>query len=219
MGGVFELYLEAVALHLDGVEVEGLQDLAGIADEAGGAVVDLDAEHGADVDGGAVGHQDAPHRPVDDVDAVAIAGADGHVGAALRAGFQQAGEVLRIVGEVGIHLEDIVIVALQRPAESGHVGRSKAELAAPFDQVQPLRELLLQVLDRSGGAVRRAVVDDQDVIAAFQVEDGPDDLGDVLDLVVGRDDDEFTFHDLQIYVKSGKLVYHLSAKMIQSGAW
>ena len=83
---------------------------------------------------------------------------------------------------------------VERPAETRQVGSAQSQLALPLNQVQLRGKFLLQPLDDAGRAVRRPVVDDQHVIIAIQRTDGPDDLLDVLFLVVRRDDDDFFVH-------------------------
>ena len=95
--------------------------------------MDLHAKDHPDVLGGPVGHDDAAERPVDDADAVAVPRADGQVGFPGGAGGMEPQQVVGVVGEVGVHLEDVVVVLLQGPAEAGQIGRAEAELAGAFD--------------------------------------------------------------------------------------
>ena len=90
------------------------------------------------------------------------------------------------MGEIGIHLENIVVAALQGPFESGEIGGAEPELAAALDKVEPGGELLLQALHHGSGAVGGAVVDDQYLESVLQPEDGADNLFRIFDLVVGR---------------------------------
>ena len=93
------------------------------------------------------------------------------------------------MAEVGIHLEDVSIIALQRPLESGNIGSAQTQFTAPFQQEQPVAELPVhQSLHNLCRAVGRTVVNDQDMKLLFQSEHGPDNLLDVLLLVVGGDD-------------------------------
>ena len=181
-------------MHPDLVQIDGLEDLAAVADEAGGRVLDLHPEHHADILGGIVGHDDAAQGPVHDADAVAVAGADGEVGAFLRTRGMEPQQVVGVVGKVRVHLEDVVVAPVQGPFEPRQVGRAEAELAAPFQQMEPFGEFPLQPLHDGGGAVRRAVVDDEDVKTTGKGEHLADDRFDVLLLVVGRYDDDFAVH-------------------------
>ncbi len=76
------------------------------------------------------------------------------------------------MGEVGIHLEDVVVAVFKGPLESGHVCRAQTKFAASLYKVQPLRVLGLEFFDLLACAVRRAVVDDEDVILALNAQDG-----------------------------------------------
>ena len=125
---------------------------------------------------------------------MAIAGAHGEIRALLRAGGVEAEEVVRIVREIGIHLEDVVIAVVQGPFESGQIGRAQSLFPAPFKQVQPLRELRLKPFDDDGRPVGGTVVDDEDLEISGEGEHLPGDGFDVLLLVVSRDDDDFLVH-------------------------
>ena len=83
---------------------------------------------------------------------------------------------------------------LKRPAEAGQVGGAQTQLALPFNQVQLCGKLLLEPLRDGGGTVGRTVIDDQHVIITLQGADRPDDVFDILLLVVGWDDDDFLVH-------------------------
>ena len=145
--------LETVSFHLDGIQVDRFEDSPRVADEAGRGVIDLHVQDGTHVRRCVVGHDDPAHRPVHDADAVTVAGADGEVRALFRAGGIQAEKVVRVVGEIGIHLEDVVVSVVQGPAETCQIGRSKALLAAPFEQMQPFGEFGLKSLDDAGRPV------------------------------------------------------------------
>ena len=99
------------------------------------------------------------------------------------------------MGEVGIHLEDIVVLPFLRPFETGHIGRAEPELPAPFEEKEPVRVLLLHFLHGCGRPVRRAVVYDEYV----EITLGEDRLGDgcyVLNFVVCGNNDKFLLHTL-----------------------
>src|SRR5438874_10609369 len=100
------LDLEGVALRMDLVEVDRLQHLPPVALEAAGEVADADAEQEARVERAAP-RDDAPaESPVLGAAAVDVAGAEREVGAGLARG-QQPRYVLRGVGEIAVHLEDV----------------------------------------------------------------------------------------------------------------
>lgn len=191
VGGELHLDLEGITLEADGVEVDGLQHAAAVAHEARRGVVDGQARDDAHVFRGEVGHQHASHGPVHHVHAAHVARTDGHVGSLLGTGLVEAGQVLGVVAEVGVHLEDVFVVVLQRPTEACDVGRAQAQLAATLHHEQAVGELFaLQAADNLGRTVGRPVFDDQDVETMLQGKDGPYDVLDILPLVVGRDDDD-----------------------------
>ena len=186
LGRVFHLYLEAVPFHLDGIQVHGFQHLAGIADETGGGVIHVELQDAPHIGRCKIAHHDAAHGPVNHADAVAVTGTHGQIGPLLGAGIVQAEEVLGVVGEIGIHFEDVVISLFQGPFEALQIGRSQSQLAAALYQVQPLRGRFLEFLHDGGGSVGGAVVYNQDVKVSGKGEYGGDDFADILLLIIGR---------------------------------
>ena len=95
------------------------------------------------------------------------------------------------MAEVGVHLENVFVVALKRPFESFDVCRSQTQLSATLEQMKSAVELLAhQFLHLRCRSVGRAVVDDEYVEFLFQSEHCSDNLLNVLYLVVCRDDDD-----------------------------
>ena len=92
--------------------------------------------------------------------------------------------------EVGIHLEYVVVAVLDSPLETADVGGAEAELAGALYHEEALGELLLQFLDDGGGAVGRAVFDDEDIEGLLQTKDGADDVLNILFLVIRGDDND-----------------------------
>src|SRR5690606_3860017 len=83
----------------------------------------------------------------------------------------------------------VLVAALEGPAEALEVGRAEPELAAPVEDVDP-RVFRRELVGDRAGAVGRGVVDDEDVESRVLCEDHWDETGQVLPLVVGRDDDQ-----------------------------
>lgn len=196
VGCVLHFYLEAVAVHADVVEVDGAQHLGAVALEAGRAVVNLHSKNLADVYGGVVRHYDTADRPVDHAYAVAVAAAYGKVCATIGTSLIKPLQVVRIVGEIGIHFEDVVVTVVKSPAEAGQVGCSQPLLPGPLKNEELVREFLNQVFNYCGCAVRAAVVYYKDVISSLEGEYLADNPRDILFLVVGRNDDYFFIHYL-----------------------
>jgi hypothetical protein len=106
---------------------------------------------------------------------------------------QQARHVVGVVREVGVHLEDDVGLQLaQRVPHAADVGGAEAAPLA-LEQVH-VRVAALRLAHDAGGAVGRAVVDDEDraVVpgAGERRLQRVDQATDVLGLVVRRQDDD-----------------------------
>ena len=78
-GGVFHLDLESVTLHADGVEVDGFQRTAGVADESGRGVVQGQARDEPGVCRPEIGDHQPRQGPVDDLSALDVARTDDDV--------------------------------------------------------------------------------------------------------------------------------------------
>ena len=190
ISGEFHFDLEGVADEADFIQVNGGEYGAFVADKAGGWVGHGHPENQAGVERCAVGEDDTIQGPVFHVTAPAVAGADCEVGAFVAAGCEQTWEVLRVVGKIGVHFEEIVIAAFQAPSKTGDIGRSQSQFACAFEEVEFLVENALQVAYDIRRAVRRAVVHDQYVKTLFQGEDRPDNRLDIFLFVVSRYNDE-----------------------------
>ena len=95
------------------------------------------------------------------------------------------------MGEIGIHLEHEVEAMLERPAEAGNVGPPQPLLGSPVQAVNP-RLPGSHLIGQLAGAIGRGVVHHQDLDPRILEQDRRNDLGQILRLVVGRDDDEDT---------------------------
>ena len=91
--------------------------------------------------------------------------------------------------EVGIHLEDEVILVLDSPFETSDIRGSKTLFSGTFNEEEfPLESRLDESFNDVGSAVGRAVVDDQNMELQRQLHDHFDDVFDVFFLVVSRND-------------------------------
>ncbi len=149
---VGDLDLEHVALGADGVELDRLEHLAADALEAAGEVMDGDAEDHARVDAaaaadqrGAAGPSRARRRP-----ARSASRARGR----RPGGGQQLGQVARVVGEVGVHLDQQLGSLRERVAKAGAVGAAQPGFARPVQDLQSLESL--RPGGRRSGRCRRA---------------------------------------------------------------
>lgn len=187
IGSEFHLYLKGITFEADGIEVDGFQHLAAVALEAGSGIMNRQTGDESHVLGGEIGHQYAPHGPIHHIDTAHVARADGNIRTLLGTSLVEARKVLGVMTEVGVHLEDVLVAALQRPFEAGDVGSAQAQLSFALHHEEPFGEFLLQGLDYGSRAIGRTVFDDKDVEAMFQGENGTNDILYILPFVVGRD--------------------------------
>jgi hypothetical protein len=188
VGPVGELHLEAIAGGSRGARLDDPEDVGAVGAKPGRDVPDVQPQHSRRVE---VSHsrQDAPGSgPVGDVAATHIPRAHDHV----RPGVdvpEQFGQRCGIVREVGVHLDDDVVPAAEPVREAGPVRHAEAglvQLRQYFDLPQFRGDHLGQIR----GAIGASVVDDQDVSVSYRGAHLAEDIGDVLGLEVGRDDDQ-----------------------------
>ena len=89
--------------------------------------------------------------------------------------------------EVSVHLEDEVVLSLERPAETGYVGGPQSQLLRSMDYVD-LGVVRRDRVDDRTGPVGRPIVDDQNLDARILSEHRGDQPRDVEALVVRRND-------------------------------
>ena len=136
-----------------------------------------------------IAHQHTADGPVHHVHATHIARADGQVVTLVGTGAVEPWQVVGVVAEVGVHLEDVAIVALQRPFKSCYIGRAQSLFPASLDDKQPVGKLgVHQPVHNLRRAVGRSVVNHEYVETLLEGEHRTNNLLDVLFLVVGRND-------------------------------
>src|SRR5699024_9873806 len=170
--------LEDVAGVGELVEVEGLDDGTTVGAVAGGHVGETGAEHEGDVDVAALGQDPALLRPVHDLAARYVAGADDEFGAVVDLVEEQV-QLLRGVGAVGVHLAEDSVVTLEAPLEAGDVRAAQATLALAVEDVD-VGVGGGQLIRLLTGAVGAVVVDDEDVDLRGGGADSADDQREVL---------------------------------------
>src|SRR5438270_324379 len=125
-GPVGHLDLEAVAVEVDPIQVERLQDLAAKALEAAGEVADVDAEKQPRVETPALGQRAAMPPPALHAPSLGVARAENEVRVPGR--FHEARDVGGVVREVGVHLEHEVRSAVERVRETRQVSAAESLL-------------------------------------------------------------------------------------------
>jgi hypothetical protein len=107
-------------------------------------------------------------------------------------GAKKVSQMRRVVREVGVHLEDEVILPLESPPETGDVRRPKAELLGAPKNVNA-RVRRDNPVDDLPCSVGRPVVYNEDLEARILGQHRLGQASDVFSLVVRRDDDERAF--------------------------
>ena len=104
------------------------------------------------------------------------------------AGGIEARQVVGVMTEVGVHLEDVLIIALERPFETSDIGGAQSLFATALNQEEAVGELVaLQPFHDVGRTVGTAVVNYKNMEAFLQAKDGADNLLHVLLLVIRGD--------------------------------
>jgi hypothetical protein len=113
-----------------------------------------------------------------------VAGAEHQVGVGGRV--EQGGQVLGGVRSVGVHLDDELVVALQRAGEPGQVGGAEPVLARPVQHADA-RVRGGHLVGQLAGAVGARVVDDEHLGVGYGGVQTRQHRPEVLPLLVRRD--------------------------------
>jgi hypothetical protein len=189
--GELHLYLERIADEAHPVQVERLEDPPPVADEARGGVFDGHPGDDPGIDGSRLRKEIPVQRPVLHPAPFGVAGAHRHVGSTDPTGFVKPFQIVRVVREVGVHLEEVFIPPLQAPFETMYISGTQTEFAHPLLEEESAGVIALQPANRVGGPVGRSVVDHENVVAGLHAEDVFHDGRDVVQLVVGGYYDQF----------------------------
>ena len=147
---VRQLDLKAVAVGLDPVEVNRLKRATPETLETAGRVGERHAGDGAHVFARKHAEQKPVQRPVDHTNALAIARAQHEVSVLRLRLLEEARDVVRVVGEVAVHLEDKIVVSLERPSEAGTVRTAKTVLFLPVQHVHTVGSVRQPIGDVAG---------------------------------------------------------------------
>ena len=134
-------------------------------------------------------HQHSAHWPVDHIHTRDVTAADGKVVTLIGTGRIESGQVAGRMGEVGIHLEDVVVTMFQTPFETCDVGSAQSLFSCTLQQEQTVGKLCLhQSLHNGGSAVRGTIINHKNVETFLQCKYCTDNLLNILLLVVSRYD-------------------------------
>jgi hypothetical protein len=182
------LHLEPVALARCLAQADGLEQLVAPGLETAGQVAIGQEQHRAREQGAALTDQAPVERPADCASAGHPARAEDEVRVTHERN-DEAGQVRRIVAEVGVHLDDGHGPRLvEDPLEPVAI-RDPQALLGPAVEDLDLRVRRGEGVRHLPGAVGRIVVNDQDVSFGKGREHRGDDLGQILPLVEGGDHD------------------------------
>ena len=123
-GGELHLDLEGIADKFDLVQIDRLQYLLPIAYKSCRRVLYRHPGDQPRIVRSSTGKQDPVARPVDITAALDIPGTDGNITALAFAGLIKTVQVLRVMREIGVHLEDELVVVPHRLFKTMDIGRS-----------------------------------------------------------------------------------------------
>ena len=98
----------------------------------------------------------------------------------------QMGQIRRIVGEIGIHLDHEVVIAIQCPFESMDIGCAQSEFTLSAFEIHASRILGHLPAHLVGCAVGRSVIDHKKIKTIGKSHDCVDHPADVFDFIIGR---------------------------------
>ena len=190
-----DFLLERIAATADGVHVEPAQDGRAVTAVAAAAILAPQAQQASGVEIHAPAHQVPPQRPALDTAAGNVTRSDHHVdrrAAGRIHARQQLRQIARLVAEIGVHVEHVLVAVLDRVFHARQNGRAQPQLARPMETMEPgvLGRLLVAPM---AGAVRGIVVDHQQVGVGSEAKNLLHQPGEILHLVVRRHRDQGLF--------------------------
>ena len=169
--------------------------------EPAGQVPDPQPRQPAGVNVGAVRQQQPAHGPVDHRHPASKITRSEHQVRPLD-GLEKLLQVRGIVREVSVHLEEVVVAALESPTKRGPVGRAESQLLLPVQHVDP-GVGPGELVGDAAGPVLGVVVHDQHVDPRVLRQDLRQEIGEVRRLVVRRNDDEGSLSHAASAAKAG----------------
>ena len=183
---VRHLDLKPVPAGSNRIKIETRDEVGAVGAEARRGVVNAEVEYGAHVPVAPSGQIPSIPRPAIWKRATGhVAGPDGDVGTGIEWS-DQIGKRVRIVLEVGIHLNERVVTVLDPPAKPGPVGGPEARLRPASKHLDSITSQLGSRRDRKvGGSIRAPIVHDKQGCGRHRDADAFDYRRDVLRFVVG----------------------------------
>ena len=147
-----QLHLEAVAVGMEGLSDEVLEELASVRAVAARGVVQGEPEHQASVGVAHPRERQPDAAPVGDGATRHVPAPDDQVGPTAR-GLEERAELRRVVGQIRVHLHDQVEALLERPAEALLIGAPEPRPGRALDEPES-RLPRHQLADDAGRSVR-----------------------------------------------------------------
>lgn len=182
-----EFNLKTIAVAMNGIEIDALQGLSPKTFESASQISVGQSKDQACVEVTPFGYDKSMGSP-------SFYAPPGHVSTTeykvrLFGGAKEIGQILRLVGKVGVHFKNIFVVFRKRPTKTMEVGVAKTAWARSVDHVDSVvcsGEPVCHV----SGSIWAEIVDHKNVGLRELVQCGRDDLGQVVSLIVGWNDDE-----------------------------
>lgn len=183
-----QLDLKRISFASHGIKIDRAQHRRAEALIAARQIADRQAEDRAAIERAALAQKVSSRAPARHAATRNIPGADDDIGAAFECP-QKRREMRRIVGKVGVHLEDNVVAFGETPLKTLHIGRSDAALAGAVHDLDPwiVRGEPIGDITR---AIRGCIVDHKHMRLGDPAKHGLHEVLEVLAFVVGGRDDE-----------------------------
>ena len=176
MRSELHLDLESISFETNFIQFDGFQHLATIANESCRCIVHLESCNQTNILGRKITHKDTTDWPINHIDARNIARTYCNIIPFIMSSSIKTWQIIRIMTEVGIHLEDEVIALLQRPFEAHDISSAQAQLTRTLQDMETVGKLIgLQLLNDVCCSVRTTVIDNKDVEFLLQAKNGTDD--------------------------------------------
>ncbi len=186
-----DLFEIRVALRSESVEVERSEQSYSIAAKRTATVVYLEPKHPSSIGIDGAAHQSPMERPAFDAASRHVSRADHDIESrSLRFDSgSQRWQVFRLVAKVRIHREHEFIVPVDRVFETSERRAAEAEFSGSL-QTGESRLLGSSLVAPASGAIGRIIIDDQYFDIGRMAKDLVDQARQILDFVVGRNDDQ-----------------------------
>src|SRR5437868_11021490 len=117
----FHFYLESISYETDFTEVNRFKHFSFIAFKTGSGIFNIHPSYYINIDGCPTGEKHPVKRPVYHSAAFNITRAYSHIGPFISTRIPQADKIIRTMGEIGIHLKNVIVLFFNSPAETSYI--------------------------------------------------------------------------------------------------